>query len=156
MKKYSKKLMLGSFVLFAVIIVVLMFVFAIKSRPDYYECTEFKLSMKVVDESGLDETSENYLKNYSYYRLYIYEKKSTCKLVYKEKGSSLEKTEEGVYTKQSDGIIILKFKNYAMEPENIYFKKNGDKLVRIDATTKKPGDFVISPSRGTIYQTFKK
>ena len=72
MKKYSKKLMLGSFVLFAVIIVVLMFVFAIKSRPDYYECTEFKLSMKVVDESGLDETSENYLKNYSYYRLYIY------------------------------------------------------------------------------------
>lgn len=127
-----------------------------EEKEEFYECTEYNLSMKFVSGDGIIETADNYLEYYNYYRIYINENNSICKLVYKEIGDSLEKTVQGVYSKQANDIIIIKFKSYAMEPNNIYFKIIDNSLVRIDETTKQPGDNVTFPSRGIIYQTFEK
>ena len=54
----------------------------------------------------------DYLPKYEYYRMYLDEENSMCRIMYKEKENVIIKIEDGTYIKQDDDTIILRFKNY--------------------------------------------
>ena len=161
MKKYSKKIMLCVFGGILLAIIAISLIFALANRTEYYECTEYTLSVKTTG----DPLETDHLKEYNYYRLYLSKGKQQFTLEYLIKGEKEPKKYTGYYTVFKDkNIICLDYKGkeemsvYPQEPDGkVYYKLSGNTLTRIEnETATEPGDFQSSPSRQTVYQTFKK
>ena len=161
MKKYSKKVMLCVFGAVILLVIAISLVFALANRTEYYECTEYTISIKTTG----DPLETDHLEEYSYYRLYLSKGKLQFTLEFQYVGEKEVKTYKGYYTIFKDkNIICLDYQGkedasiYPQEADGkVYYKIDGNKLIRIENENETdPGDFQIKPSRQTIYQTFKK
>ena len=166
MKKYSKKVMLCVFGAVILLVIAISLVFALANRTEYYECTEYTISILKLDKDGKQVYDNiDHLEEYSYYRLYLSKGKLQFKLEYKINGDDEVKTYTGYYSIYKDtNVICLDYQGkedasiYPQEADGkAYYKIDGNKLIRVeDETGKQEGADQIKPSRQKVYQTFKK